>query len=84
MRWMILFFILFFAGCTQLLNPQEQPVIEKDYKQKIYSTTCSGTVEDWGSCNLKANRTCSGSYVSLKKFESPVGGRREFTFQCVK
>ncbi len=84
MRWMFLFCLFFISGCAQLLKAQEQPVIEKDYKQKIYFTTCSGTVEDWGTCSLKANRTCSSSYISLKKFESPVGGRRELTFQCNK
>ena len=47
-------------------------------------TTCSGAVENWGSCNNKANRTCNGNYVVLEKNESIVGGKRELIFECKK
>jgi hypothetical protein len=74
--------LFFLASCTQLIKGQQQPVIEKNFKEKIFFTTCSGAVEDWGSCNNKAQSTCSKSYAVLDKFESAIGGRRELTFQC--
>ena len=70
------------AGCAQLMHGQQQPVIEKG--NNTYFTTCSGTVEDWGSCNRKANKTCPNGYNTVDKFESAVGGRRELTFSCNK
>lgn len=72
--------ILLLAGCAQLKQGQMQPVVPE--AEGAYFTTCSGTVEDWGSCYRKANNTCKGSYETLHKFESAVGGRREFRFAC--
>lgn len=71
-------------GCAQLTKGelQLQPVIAVDGNHGMYSTTCSGAVEDWGSCFAKARKTCSQGYEVVKKTESPVAGRREFTFKC--
>ena len=80
--YLLVIFFIFLFGCAQLMNGQIQPVIEKDAAQKIFFTTCSGTVEDWGSCFNKARKTCSGDFSVIKRFESAVGGRRELTFQC--
>lgn len=79
-----LIILSFLVGCSTLNNPSGalQPVITKSLKEKIYFTTCSGAVEDWGSCNYKAQSTCSNGYSAINKFESAVGGRRELTFQC--
>ena len=82
MKNLVIVLSIFCASCAQLLNGEKQPVIEKSYKDKIYFTTCSGAVEDWGSCNTKAADKCSKGYKVLNRFESAVGGRRELTFQC--
>lgn len=82
MKYTILMLILLVSACAQLMNGQQQPVIQKSVKEKIFFTTCSGAVEDWGSCNRKARSTCANGYSELKRFESAVGGRRELTFQC--
>lgn len=70
------------AGCAQLKQGQMQPVIPE--ANGVYFTTCSGTVEDWGSCNRKARNICKNGYESLDKHESAVGGRRELRFACNK
>lgn len=82
MRNFSLLTLLLLVSCKQLTKGQEQPVIEKNFKEKVFFTTCSGAVENWGNCNNKALRTCEKGYVEISKFESPVGGRRELTFQC--
>jgi hypothetical protein len=82
MKKLIIFALLSLVSCAQLLKGQQQPVIEKNFKEKIFFTTCGGAVEDWGSCNQKATATCAKGYSELKRYESPVGGRRELTFQC--
>jgi hypothetical protein len=82
--FLVLNLILLSTGCAQLMNGQMQPVTVKDYKQQIMFTTCSGTVEDWGSCSQKAAKSCEKGYEVLNRFESAVGGRRELTFQCKK
>ena len=66
------------------MNGQQQPVIEKNFKDRVFFTTCSGAVEDWGSCNLKAKNKCVNGYSVVNRFESAVNGRRELTFQCNK
>lgn len=71
---------LLVTACAQLSKGEIQPVIDKG--QNTYYTTCSGTVEDWGSCNRKARSKCSNGFEEIDKFESAVGGRRELTFQC--
>jgi len=76
--------ILSIAGCNALMNAKgaQQPVRLIDSKQKTYFTTCSGSVEEWGTCNQKAMRTCTNGYEILNKTENSIGGRRELTFKC--
>lgn len=76
--------VVVLSGCAQLQKGQLQPVKRIDKKDPIYSTTCSGAVEDWGSCYAKAKATCASGYDVLDKFEKPDAGgvTREFTFQC--
>ena len=59
-----------------------QPVKRVDVKEPIFFTTCSGAVEDWGTCNSKAQRTCENGYEVVKKAESNATGYRELTFRC--
>lgn len=68
------------AGCAQLKQGQAQPVIPE--AEGAYFTTCSGSVEDWGSCHRKAKNICKNGYEILEKNESPVGGRRDLRFTC--
>lgn len=84
MKISLLVLILSLSGCYALSNPNGaiQPVKPKDAKNNIYFTTCSGTVEDWPDCHAKAKATCKSNYEILEKAESPVGGKREITFQC--
>jgi hypothetical protein len=69
-------------GCAQLMKGQLQPVNVLDAKQKIFHTTCTGAVEEWGTCFSKAKATCAQGYDVIAKEESAVNGRREITFQC--
>jgi len=82
MRFALILVIVLFPGCAQLKQGQLQPVVPE--AEGAYFTTCSGSVEDWGSCYRKANTTCKNGYETLHKFESAVGGRREFKFSCYK
>jgi hypothetical protein len=72
------------TGCSSLMNSGNavQPVMVKDAKQQIMITTCSGLVEDWGTCNRKANKTCVNGYEMIEKKENPAGAERELTFKC--
>lgn len=72
------------SGCAQLTNSggYVSPVVMIDAKQKIYSTVCSGTVEDWGNCGDRANKTCTNGYEIMKKIQDPVGAKRELIFGC--
>lgn len=70
------------VACAQLKQGQMQPVIPE--AEGAYFTTCSGTVEDWGSCHRKAKNVCKNGYEVLYKNENPVGGRRELRFACTK
>gem|GEM_PF-345622 len=82
MKQLFLVLVLLVSACAQLMHGQEQPVIQKSVKEKIFFTTCSGGAEDWQSCNMKAGRTCNAGYIALNRFETVLGGRRELTFQC--
>jgi len=84
MKKLFLISLFLVTSCAQLSKGQVQPVIEKNYKEQIFFTTCSGAVEDWGTCANKASETCKNGYVVLKRYENIVGGRRELTFQCKK
>ena len=72
--------MMLLAGCAQLMKGQQQPVIAKG--QGLYFTTCSGTVEEWGTCYSKAKQTCANGYEITSKYEGSVGGRREMEFLC--
>jgi len=72
--------VVLLTGCAQLMHGQQQPVVPKG--QGTYFTTCSGTVEEWGSCFSKAKNTCANGYEVLDKAESAVNGKREMTFMC--
>ena len=72
------------SGCTQLMNPQVQPVLVKDANQQIMYTTCNGAAEGWDTCASKAMKTCPNNYVVLEKAENANGGVRSLTFQCKK
>ena len=80
MKSLLMALTILLAGCAQLMQGEQQPVIEKN--NGMYFTTCSGTVEEWSSCNLKAKKTCPNGYNTEDKLESAVGGRRELTFSC--
>ena len=77
-------FISLLSGCAQLINGQEQPVINKNSKDGVFYTTCSGAVEHWASCYNKASRTCGKGYVITEKTENANGGFRTMTFECKK
>ncbi len=78
--FLVVLTMLSLTACAQLMKGQQQPVVAKG--QGTYFTTCSGTVEEWGTCHSKAKQTCANGYEVVDKFESSVGGRRELTFMC--
>jgi hypothetical protein len=82
MKYLILGLLIALTGCAQLMQGQQQPVTYKNLKEKIMFTTCSGSVEYWGSCFEKAKATCPNGYKVLEKNENPTSGRRDLTFQC--
>ena len=86
MKFLTLMLVLLvtMSGCKALMNAEgaAQPVKRIDAKEPIYFTTCSGAVEDWGTCNSKAQRTCDKGYETVKKAESNATGYRELTFRC--
>ena len=81
MKILLILVCVSLASCAQLKQGQLQPVIPE---AGGYYTTCSGTVEDWGSCHRKAKNVCQNGYEVLDKFESAVGGKRELRFSCNK
>lgn len=82
MKYLAFGFLLLLSGCQQLMQGQQQPVTYKNVKDKIMFTTCSGSVEYWGSCFEKAKNTCPKGYEVLEKNENPTSGRRDLTFRC--
>ena len=82
MKYLLMIFLVLVTGCAQLQNGQIQPVVVKDYKNKIMFTTCSGAVEDWASCYKKAKMACENGYKMIEQKEDANGGIRTFTFQC--
>lgn len=84
MKQLLVLIVLLLSACSSLMNGEKalQPVQVLDAKQQLMFTTCSGAVEDWGSCNRKANKTCVNGYEIVKKLETPIGGKRELTFRC--
>jgi len=83
MKYALLFLISLLSSCAQLMRGDEQPVMQ--YRDaNTYRTTCSGAVEHWGSCNQKANRTCSNGYVIVEKISDANAVHRELIFSCKK
>lgn len=80
MKYIVLIMIGLVTGCVQLMGGQEQPVIKK--KDGEFYTTCSGAVENWGTCYNKASRSCANGYSILEKTENANGGFRTMTFKC--
>lgn len=77
--------MLLLSACSSLSNGanQLQPVVLKDTRTKTWFTTCSGAVEEWSSCQRKAQKTCPNGYETIEKIETAAaGGRRELTFIC--
>ncbi|OYY79986.1 MAG: hypothetical protein B7Y34_06685 [Methylophilales bacterium 16-45-9] len=69
------------VACAQLMKGEEQPVVQfRD--TKTFKTTCSGTVEDWGSCHRKAKRTCPNGYDVIERKNDSRGIFREMIFSC--
>ncbi len=56
----------------------------KPLKNNMYFTSCGGAVEDWASCNNKAQATCQNGYSVVKKNEDATGTIRELIFECKK
>lgn len=81
MKLSLMLILFYLAGCSQLMNGQIQPVVQK--KQNVYYTTCSGAVENMASCNRKAMDTCSNGYNILDKFQD-ANALRALTFECKK
>ena len=84
MKLLIISLIFVLSGCAKLMNPQAQPVVVKDANQQIMFTTCSGSVEDWSTCNSKAMKACPNNYIILDKTQESNGVIRSMTFQCKK
>jgi len=83
MKYGLLISLLLLTACAQLMKGAEQPVMQ--YRDaNTFRTTCSGAVEHWGSCNLKANRTCSNGYVIIEKIADANAVHRELIFSCKK
>ena len=84
MKHLYLFIGLSLSGCYALNNPEGavQPVRTVDYKQQIYKATCSGLAEAWPECLAKAKKTCLNGYETISREQTPVGAKRELTFQC--
>ena len=80
MKYVGLILLGLIAGCAQLMSGQEQPVITK--KDGMFYTTCSGAVENFGTCNKKALATCSKGYSVVDKFQDANGANRSLTFKC--
>lgn len=69
------------TSCAQLTKGAEQPVVQ--YRDvKTFKTTCSGSVEDWGSCHRKAKRTCANGYEVTDRYNDSNGIVREMIFTC--
>jgi len=73
--------VLLATSCAQLMQGQEQPV-QAFRDGKTYRTTCSGTAEDWGSCFIKAKRTCPDGYEVEERTNDNRGVDRQIIFRC--
>jgi hypothetical protein len=83
MKYVFLIITCLLSSCAQLVKGDEQPVMQ--YRDaNTYRTTCSGAVEHWGSCNQKANRTCTNGYIIVEKIADANAVHRELIFSCKK
>jgi hypothetical protein len=84
MKLLFIISLLLLNSCAQLMSgeSQMQPVVVKDAKLKTMATTCSGMVEDWGSCYKKAGKSCPEGYEVLRRAENASNALREMEFQC--
>ena len=46
--------------------------------------TGTGAVDTWVDCKDRANFACKSGYDVIDKVDTPVGAKRELTFQCKK
>ena len=84
MKLLLTLLLVSLSGCAQLMNGQMQPVLKSHIYKNAYFTTCGGAVENWGSCNDKAQSTCAKGYVILEKNADSTGVKREIHFECRK
>ncbi|WP_422690734.1 hypothetical protein [Candidatus Methylopumilus universalis] len=77
-----LFLLMTTLSCKSLMHGQEQPVHLIDSQNHIYMTTCSGTVETFGTCHQKAQKTCDKGYRLIEQKSDSSGVHREIKFQC--
>jgi len=84
MKLLLIVLVGLIAGCAQLMNGQTQPVLKSHIYKDAYFTTCGGAVENWGSCNDKAQNTCTKGYKILEKNADATGVKREIHFECRK
>ena len=82
MKNLYFIFVVFLIGCAQLMQGQQQPV--RPLKDNMYFTSCSGAVENWASCNNKAQATCQNGYLVVRQNENATGTVRELIFECKK
>lgn len=84
MKYTLLFVGFLLSGCYALNNAEgaRQPVKSIDIKQSLYKTTCSGLAESWPECLAKAKKTCVNGFETINREQTPVGAKRELTFQC--
>ena len=81
MKSILILTLMLVTSCAQLMKGAEQPVTQ--YRDtKTYRTTCSGAVEDWGSCARKAARTCANGYQIDEKTQDSYGAIRTMIFSC--
>lgn len=81
MKSILIITLMLITSCAQLMKGAEQPVLQ--YRDaKTFKTTCSGAVEDWGSCARKASRTCSNGYQIEEKTQDSYGAIRTMIFTC--
>ncbi|MDP3677669.1 MAG: hypothetical protein Q8R23_01095 [Methylotenera sp.] len=81
MNKILILVMLILSSCAQLMKGEEQPVTQfRDIK--TFKTTCSGSVEDWGSCYRKAKRTCPNGYEVTDKEQDSNGIVRKMIFTC--
>ena len=84
MKLLAVLLLITLSSCAENGNMSRtlQPVKLLDSTNNTFYTTCSGAVEEWGSCFDKARKTCTKGYEVTDKEESSVNGKRELYFTC--